>query len=324
MNICMIGAGSLGSAIGGTLALGGHEVAFVDAYREHVDAVNGNGLRIVEDLDSPGRTTRVRATGSYEGLPAQDLVIVLVKSFATREAIRQAKQSAAIGPDTLVMTIQNGMGNEEVIMEELGEGNVISGKTFVSGFLLEPGKVMAAVAGRKTIIGEMDGRRSVRIERLAVELSHSGLDTMVSENMRGMIWDKLFVNVATGAISGITGLPYGGLYDTYGSDVVPQLKETALAAVNEAMAVAKEAGISTSGKDAETVWYSAAEGQPNTFKASILQSLERGIASEIDFINGAVCREGRRVGVPTPVNDTLTACVKGIESRLGLRGGTAL
>lgn len=319
MKICMIGAGSLGSAIGGTLALGGHEVTFVDTYREHVDAVNRDGLHLVDSPDAPGRIAKVRAAMEYEGIPPQDLMIILVKSFATREAIRQAKQSSAIGPDTLVMTIQNGMGNEEIIIEELGGGNVISGKTFVSGFLLEPGKVMAAVDGRKTVIGEMDGSRSIRIERLSVELTHSGLTTVVSDNIRGMIWDKLFVNVATGAVSGVTGLPYGGLYQKYGHGALPELKEIALAAVKEAIAVAKASGIAVSCENAEAVWDSAADGQPESFKASILQSLERNSPSEIDFINGAVSREGRKAGVPTPVNYTLSACVRGIEYRMGLR-----
>lgn len=318
MNICMIGAGSLGSAIGATLALGGQTVTFIDPYAAHIAAIKDRGLHLVTGPDDDGCRVQVTAVTGYQGVKAQDLVIVLVKSFATRQAVRQAKAAGVIGDDTLVMTIQNGMGNEEALQEELGEKNVIGAKTFVSGLLLEPGKVMAAVAGRKTVIGEMDGTKSKRIERLACELSHAGLYTVVSDNIRGMIWDKLFVNVATGAISAITGLTYGGLYEAYGQRVVPQVKETALAAVGEAMAVAKAYGVRVTSCDPEAVWDSAAQGQPASFKASILQSLERKMLTEIDFINGAVSREGHRLGVPTPVNDTLTACVKGIELRMGL------
>lgn len=319
LKICMIGAGALGSAIGGTLALGGQDVTFIDPFQAHMDAIRENGLRLVNSPTDQGVVVRVHTKSTYDGVPAQDLVIVLVKSFATRQAVRQAKEAGIIGPNTLVMTIQNGMGNEEALQEELGEENVIGAKTFVSGLMLEPGKVMATVNGRKTVIGEMDGSTSVRIERLAVELTHSGLDTRVSDNIRGMIWDKLFVNVATGALSGITGLTYGGMYEKYGlPNVPPEIKQTALAAVNEAMEVAKACGIRYSVKDAETVWDSASEGQPEAFKTSILQSLERNVLTEIDYINGSVSREGRRVGVPTPVNDTLTACIKGIEVKKGL------
>ena len=319
MKICMAGAGALGSAIGGTLAQGGHDVTFVDPFQAHVDAIGANGLQIAPSPEAKPDTVPVRARTSYAGLPPQDLIIVLVKSFATREATRQAKLAGVIGPETVVLTIQNGIGNEEALIEELGEACVISGKTFVSGLLLEPGKVMAAVSGRPTVIGEMNGTITPRIERMAAELSRGGLETRVSPNIVGMAWDKLLVNVATGAISGITGLPYGGLYAKYGHDVDPGLRETALAAVNEAMAVAVAKGIVLSGKSAEEVWDSAAEGQPESFKASILQSLERGIATEVDFINGAVAREGKKAGVPTPVNDTLTAMVHGIEQRMGVR-----
>lgn len=319
MKICMAGAGALGSAIGGTLAQGGHDVTFVDPFEAHINAIAANGLRIAPSPEAAPGTVPARARTSYADLPPQDLIIVLVKSYATREAARQVKLAGIIGPETVVLTIQNGIGNEEALIEELGEACVISGKTFVSGLLLEPGKVMAAVAGRPTIIGEMNGSITPRIERIAAELSQSGLETRISPNIVGMAWDKLLVNVATGAISGVTGLSYGGLYAKYGHDVDPGLRETALAAINEAMAVAGAKGITLSGKSAETVWDSAAEGQPESFKASILQSLERGVATEVDFINGAVSREGRKSGVPTPVNDTLTACVHGIEQRVGAR-----
>lgn len=319
MKICMAGAGALGSAIGGALAQGGHDVTCVDPFKAHMDAIAANGLRVASSPEAEPGSVPVRARTSYAGLPPQDLIIVLVKSFATREAARQAKLAGIIGPETVVLTIQNGIGNEEALIEELGEAYVISGKTFVSGLLLEPGKVMAAVAGRPTVIGEMNGSVTPRIERIAAALSRGGLETRVSPNIVGMAWDKLLVNVATGALSGVTGLPYGGLYAKYGHDVDPGLKATALAAINEAMAVAGAKGIALSGKNAEAVWDSAAEGQPESFKASILQSLERGIATEVDFINGAVSREGKKSGVPTPVNDTLTACIHGIEQRMGVR-----
>lgn len=317
MKICMLGAGSLGSSIGGTLARGGHEVTFFDMFKAHVDAMNAKGLHMVENLDrDPGVFVPVNATGSYSDIPKQDLVIVLVKSFSTREAVQQAKDAGLIGEGTTVMTLQNGLGNEEAIMEVAGPENVISGKTFASGFLVEPGKVMATVTGRVTYIGEMDGQITDRIRFIGEELTRGGVEAIVSDNIRGMIWDKLLVNVATGAISGITGLTYGGLYEKYQEGALPQMKETACAAVAEAIAVAKAYGVKLTSEDPVYSWDHAAEGQPASFKASILQSIERGVATEIDFINGAVAEWGRKAGVPTPVNDTMVACVKGIEYRI--------
>jgi 2-dehydropantoate 2-reductase len=115
------------------------------------------------------------------------------------------------------------------------------------------------------------------------------------------------VNVATGALTGITRLTYGQLYDE------PLLKATALAAVSEAIAAAQAAGVRLSMTDPEQAWTLAAEGLSPAFKTSMLQSLEKGSVTEIDFINGSVVRWGERLGVPTPVNATLVSCIKGIE-----------
>jgi 2-dehydropantoate 2-reductase len=121
------------------------------------------------------------------------------------------------------------------------------------------------------------------------------------------MWDKLLVNIATGALSGITRLPYGELY------AVPELEVTAMAAVAEAIAVANASGIALETVHPRDAWVKAGSGLPPEFKASMLQSLEKGSVTEVDFINGAVVRAGAKAGVPTPVNATLVACVKGIE-----------
>ena len=129
------------------------------------------------------------------------------------------------------------------------------------------------------------------------------------------MWDKLLINVATGALAGITRLTYGALY------AVPEVESCALAAVAEAMAVAKASGVKLSWTEPRGPWLKASDGLPPEFKTSLLQSLEKGTRTEIDFINGSVVRGGERCGVPTPVNRTLVACVKGIERGLEpLRG----
>jgi 2-dehydropantoate 2-reductase len=163
------------------------------------------------------------------------------------------------------------------------------------------------VNGKLTIIGELDGQVTDRVRAIADAFNSSGLLTTVSDNILGTMWDKLLINVATGAITGITGLTYGQLYEE------AALKATALGAIEEAMAAAKAAGIHLSMSKAEEAWTLAAEGLSRAFKTSMLQSLEKGSVTEIDFINGAVVRWGERLGVPTPVNSTLVACIKGIE-----------
>ena len=303
MKIYMLGAGALGSTIGGALAERDNDVWLIDAWKEHVDAINGRGLT----LRSRGvdRTVAVKARTTVEGLGPADLVIVLVKSFHTREAIRQA--AAIAGPDTAVMSLQNGLGHEDILVEVVGRERVLAGKTYAGGVLLGPGLVAASTAGKSTYIGELDGRISKRARRIAATFSDAGLATEVSANIMGTMWDKLLINIATGALSGITRLTYGGLYS------LPELRDCALAAVKEAIDVADALGVKLASNRPEDAWTLAARDLPDDFKTSLLQSIEAGAPTEIDFICGAVVRQGERAGIATPVNRTLLACVKGIE-----------
>lgn len=308
MKICMLGTGSLGSTIGGTLAQGGSEVYFVDQWKEHIDKINENGLKMTDEKED--WYVKVDARTSAEGMGPVDLVIVLVKSFATKEAVSQLKETNVIGENTLVMSLQNGLGNEETIAEVVGEANVISGKTYVGGRLLSPGYVSAGVKGKYTYIGELTGEITDRIQAVCDEFNKAGLLCEVSDNIKGLIWDKLLINVAAGALCGITRLPYGPLYEE------EYIKETAVAAIQEGIDVAKAAGVKLKFEDPEYPWYAASEGLPETFKTSILQSLELKRPTEIDFINGSVVEWGKKFGIPTPVNRTLVTCVKGIEKFL--------
>lgn len=313
MKICFLGAGALGSALGGVLAEAGNEVWLIDRSPAHVDAINARGLNLRED--GVERMVAARARTSAEGIGPADLVVVLVKSFQTRDAIRGA--GALVGPDTVVMSLQNGLGHEEILAEAVGRERVLAGKTYVGAVLLGPGHAIAGVRGKLTHIGELDGCITERALRIADTFTRAGLATTVSDNIVGTMWDKLLVNVATGALCAITRLPYGQLY------TVPEIEACAIAAVAEAMAVAAAHGIRLSTAAPRDAWTLAAEGMPPEFKTSMLQSLEKGAATEIDYVNGSVVRWGERGNVPTPVNRTLVACVKGIELSLQRRAPKA-
>jgi 2-dehydropantoate 2-reductase len=309
VKICIVGAGALGCAIGAALVQGGADVWLISRSRAHVDAMNARGLSVAGARGE--MTVAVKAATSSAGIGPADLVIVLVKSFHTREALVDA--GSLVADHSVLLSLQNGLGNEEILAEVFGRQAVLAGKTYVGGVLLAPGRILASVAGKHTWIGELDGHMSARACAIAAEFNRAGLATTVTDNIQGTIWDKLLVNVATGALSGITGLSYGPLY------AVPEVKATALTAVSEAMAVAQAAGIRLSLSEPEQPWTLAREGLPAEFKASMLQSLEKGSRTEIDFINGAVVRWGARYGIATPVNAALVACIKGMERAIGLR-----
>ncbi len=303
MKICVLGSGSLGSVIGGMLTEGGSEVYLIRRSIENVNKMNRRGLKIRED--GLERTVQVQAVADCHGIGTVDLIIVLVKSYDTREAIKNAKPM--IGDDTVILSLQNGLGNEEIIAEVAGEDHVLAGRTYVGGVMLNAAHVIAGAKGKNTYIGELDGRITKRVRLIAEIFNRAGLSTSVSTNVLGLMWDKLLVNVATGALSGVTRLPYGGLYQ------VPEVRDCALEAVSEAMAVAKAMGIKLSIHNPIDAWTRAAEGLHEEFKASILQSIEKGLRTEIDFINGAVVHWGKKYKIPTPVNRTLVASIKGIE-----------
>ncbi|WBM30841.1 MULTISPECIES: ketopantoate reductase family protein [Pseudomonas] len=303
MKICILGAGALGCAIGAALSEAGHETWLLNRGRAHVEAINQHGLQVQDERGQ--RQVRVHAATCADEVGGADLVVVLVKSFHTAEAIAGAK--ALLGPQTLLLSLQNGLGHEDILAQAAGRERVLAGKTYVGGVLLAPGAIRAGVAGKQTYIGELDGQRSARVQAIAEVFNGAGLATTVSDNILGTMWDKLLVNVATGALSAITRLSYGQLYSE------PLLASTAKAAVAEAIAVAERAGIRLSLTSPEAAWQLAAEGLPASFRTSMLQSLEKGSITEIDFINGSVVRWGQRHGVATPVNATLVACIKGIE-----------
>ena len=229
----------MGSSIGGLLADGGSEVYLLDTWEEHVNAINSRGLKL--SVGSSDKVVKVRAATDCRGIGPADLIIVLVKSFNTREAIENA--GPIIGDKTVIISLQNGLGNEEIIGEVVGKGHVVGGRTFAGGSVLAPGHVIASTAGKHTYIGELDGTTTQRVIRIAEEFKRAGLLITVSSNIIGIMWDKLLVNVATGALCGITRLPYGGLYK------MPELMDCALEAVSEGIAVAKAIGVKLSTKD---------------------------------------------------------------------------
>jgi len=309
LKIAVLGAGALGCAMGSCLSESGHEVWLINRREDHVETMNTLGLCV--QVNGADRYTPVKAALHASHVAAQigtvDLLLVLVKSFHTREAITSS--TSIVGPDTVVLSLQNGLGHEDVLAEVVGRDKVMAGKTYAGGVMLGPGRIIRGTEGKETYIGELEGRMTDRVQRVAAAFNAAGLITHISDNIMGTIWEKLLVNVATGALSGITRLAYGDLYQ------VPEIKACALAAVQEAMDVAHASGIRLSVNDPEQPWIKAAAGLPPEFKASMLRRLEKGSITEVDYVNGSVVRWGQKCGVPTPVNSTLVACLKGIERR---------
>jgi len=303
MKIAVIGAGAMGCLYGAKLSENpDNQVYLLDVWKDHIDAINADGLQMEE-----GEETLVYGNVkgiTYSGEAGEvDLAVVFVKSTLTSAAVKSNR--AVFGPETIALTLQNGLGNVDLIASEIGESRVIAGTTAHGATMLGPGKMRHAGKG-KTIIGEISGEKTERLSRIADVLNKAGMDTELSDNVMGLIWDKLLVNVGINALTGITGLHNGDLLE------YPEIEELLEMAVKEGKAVAEAKGVEMSFSDpvAHTKEVCTATAAN---KSSMLQDVLNGKKTEIEMINGAVVREGKATGVATPVNQTLTNLIKFIS-----------
>lgn len=299
MKVVIVGAGAMGSIYGGFLAEAGNEVYFLDVFKEHVDNINKDGLWI-EGTSGDRYIKGIKATSDPEEVGIVDLAIVFVKSTITDLAIKQNK--AVIGPETTVLTLQNGLGNIEKLKTVVKESQIIAGTTSHGASLLGPGKIKHAGHGA-TVIGELDGSVTERIKMIAEVFQNAKLDPVtISENVMGVIWDKLLVNVGINPVTAITNLKNGEILD------YPEILRLSVDAVEEAMKVADAIGIKLETPNAVDHFKEVCKvtGE-NT--SSMLSDVLNKRKTEIDNINGAIVREGVKLGIDTPMNALLTRLV---------------
>ncbi|HEV2387878.1 MAG TPA: ketopantoate reductase family protein [Candidatus Acidoferrales bacterium] len=300
MKIGVVGCGAVGSLFAGHLArLEDVEVYAFDVARPHVDAIRERGLRISGRADF---TVRLHATADPAELPRCDFGIVATKSIHTRAAIAHAAR--AFDTRSAVCSVQNGLGNEEIIAEYVSR--VIRGTTFPAGHLVEPGHVCYDIQGT-TWIGPFEpaGAPFETVEQLAALLNRAGLETVALRDARGAQWTKLVFNASTNPVGALTGLHHGA------ATFFPATGELFDALIAEGEQVAEALGIELDHDPRELVRFAAKA--PGKHKSSMLQDVEAGRPTEVDFMNGAIVREGERMGVPTPLNRALWALVKGLE-----------
>jgi len=300
MKICILGCGAVGSIFGAHLARqSGIEVFALDVWEAHVRAINERGLRLTGAADF---TARLKASTSPDELPHCDFGIVATKSIHTRGAIERAKN--LFGEESAVCSVQNGVGNEEILAEYVRY--VIRGTTFPAGHVVEPGHVSFDIAG-DTWIGPFEPTNTPmqKVAALAEILTRAGMSTVALEDARGAQWTKLIFNAATNAVGALTRLHHGA------ATRLPATGELFNALIEEGEAVARAHGIRLHGDPRDLVQKGARA--PGKHKASMLQDVEAGRQTEVDFLNGAIVEWGARAGVPTPLNRALWALVKGLE-----------
>jgi 2-dehydropantoate 2-reductase len=301
VRVCVVGCGAVGSLFAANLAqLDDVEVWAYDLARDHVDAINANGLRLSGAGDVVGR---LRATADAEELPACDFGIVATKAMHTEPAIAATAHAFADGS---VCTVQNGLGNEEALAGHVAR--VIRGTTFPAGRVVEPGHVQWDVKG-DTTLGPFEPSPAPleEVERLAEACTRAGLPTEAVADARGPQWRKVIFNAATNPIGALTGLTHGRVCED------AALRKLVSGLVDEGKAVAAAQGIVLDADPEELIDHAARPDVAYDHKASMLQDVEARRATEIDYLNGGIVRFGRELGVPTPLNEAILALVKGLE-----------
>jgi 2-dehydropantoate 2-reductase len=302
VKIAVVGAGGVGSVFGGRLAAAGHVVWLVHRRREVVDALRRDGLHL-EALNGTRERIPLEATESTAEIGEVDLVLILTKSTDTRAAAEASR--CLLGESTAAVTLQNGLGNLEIMAEVLGRERVLLGMTYAGAALVGPGHVRHTAVGQ-SFLGEPDGRYSRRAEDLARTLSEAGMPTEATDRLWEMVWGKLVINAAMNATCALTGASGEAALRSEAAYTLVGLVAEETAAVADAL------GIALPYPDAAArVRQHCQDVGPS--KPSMLQDMERGRPTEIEAINGAIVREGARLGIPTPYNQALRLLVKAHE-----------
>ena len=302
MKVCVVGCGAVGSLFAANLAtLNGVEVWAYDLAQAHVEAINRDGLRLTGAGEVLGRP---HATSDAAELPPCDFGIVATKAMHTDAAIAATAHAFAGG---CVATVQNGIGNEEVLARHVER--VIRGTTFPAGKITAPGVVQWDVQG-DTTLGPFEEQPAPmsEIERLADACTRAGMPTKAVSDARGPQWRKVIFNAATNPLGGLTGLTHGRVCER------PDLRRLASRLVDEGKAVAAAQGIELDADPEELIDYAARPEVAYGHKASMLQDIEARRQTEVDYLNGGIAEFGRRLNVPTPTHESIWALVKGVEA----------
>lgn len=317
LRILVMGAGAIGSVVGGFMAKAGHRVALVGR-EPHMAAIAQRGLRITGiwgEHRSSGLTTLTNVNGLTPG--SFDLILVTVKSYDTDSAAKAVAPLA--DANTLLCSYQNGLGNAEAIAAHVGWERTIGARAIYGVVMREPGWVDVTVIANPTALGTYSGKTPAsRVRQIAEQMNAAGLPTCYTDKIRTVLWNKVAYNCALNPLSALLDVPYGALLDTNHTREMMRAIVFELYSVASAMGVAMEPGTPEG-----YVRHLFEELIPPTAAhyASMRADFVNRRRTEIDALNGAICRYAREHGIDCPVNTVLTQLVRAKEHALLGRSG---
>jgi 2-dehydropantoate 2-reductase len=292
MKILVMGSGGVGGFYGGRLAHAGYDVTFV-ARGAHLAAMRENGLLIENEAQGNIHVPHVKVTDDPASVGRVDFVIVAVKLWDTEGAARAVKP--AVGPDTGVLSLQNGVIKDDIIRRVHGPGNLMGGVAYVGTSIARPGVIRQVGTLQRLLFGEYDGRRSARAEGFLEALLKAGIQAELSTNIRRTLWEKYVFLVGLSGSTATMRLPIGPIREN------PQTRAFLLDLMKETVAVGRAHGVDLPAEYAEQR-LEFADSVAYDMTSSLHHDLERGNPLEVEWLSGGVVQLGREVAVPTPVN----------------------
>ena len=308
MRIAIIGSGGVGGYFGALLARGGQDIHFV-ARGAHLQAMQANGLRI-QTPQGEWSLPVVQASEQLEHIGNVDLVLLCVKNYDLAPVLE--RMPPIMGPETAVITLQNGIQAPELARQQLGESHILPGVVYCEVSIAEPGLIRRGTDMQRLIFGEYDRSQTARARVIAQAFSAAGIDTTLSENVHAALWAKCCFICAMSGVTTLTGKTLGALLE---DSETRQLLETVM---HETRAVAEAHGVKFD-QDPVAAGMATAARFPYEAKSSMLRDYERGAQIEIEALNGAIVQYGRRYGVPVPANQAIYAALR-MYNAPGVRG----
>src|SRR3989338_7113896 len=306
MKIVIVGPGAMGCLLAAFLSKSNEDIWLLDKDKERAAKINAQGITL--EGVSGNWQAKVKAESDTKRIGEADLLIICVKSYNTKEAILHARP--LIGEKTGVLTLQNGIGNIEIITDAVGSDKVMGGVTNEGATLLGIGSISHAGRG-ETVIGRIDGKIPVEMRYIREVFKSCGLEMRIWRDIKGLLWSKLFINVGINALTAITRLNNGRLVEFEGTRII--LRE----AVTEATKIAKRKRIKLIYDDPLAKVEAVCEATGGNV-SSMLQDVLKKKRTEIDFINGVIVRQAQELGIPTPINSVLVGLIKTIEASYNL------